>query len=278
MPGTDGNSSRMLDQVVALLERELRRADTAAGQSVNATPDATTDSLRKDARDLLKEKEGNPARFSQDPDRSRDWFLKATALMATDRMLTLPAGFRLDAVDDPVSHLRIQAGAGRHPPESSVLQLLNVRGLAAVTGRMSLARDAAGEEQPSDLADQAFPQELFEHATYLLMQQVQNGNAGARLSRGLRSDVASCRLDRTATAMIKDMAVNNEVYVRAPFLTTARLLRLAALLGADRLLSHQDGIGHDGLGDPDRCIRTYVTAERHAPESLELMLPAVPMR
>lgn len=295
---TDGegdSSERRLGHAAALLERELRKANVEAGQDANASPDETTGSLRKDADGMLEEIAINPASYREDPDRARDWFLKAAALMATDRMLTRSPGFHIETVEGTEPHLRIHVPPDRHQQECVEIRLLDVSSdtAAAMPGRVTVAGHAVAESlgplspaasgnrrDAPDLAEaeQAFPEMLFEHPTHLLIQQILNGNAGARMRRGLRSDVTSYRLERYASDMLKDMSLDREPYARTPFLTAGRMLRFAALLGADRMLSHPDGIGHEGLGDPDRCTRICVPPERHPPESMELTLPAVPMQ
>ena len=266
------SGKQTLQRASALLDREYRNARSEAALAATGTPDETTESLRKDASNMLEEMASNPSRYSDDPARATDWFLKATFLLALDRFLTGETGFVIDTAESPEPHILIHATSDRHPPETVEIRLLNVRGLDADPGHMILAReDDAGSELPAEGPAAVVH---YDHAGYLLMQQIQNGEGPARMRRGLRSDVTSLRLARSARGMLEDMSANPQAYDIAPFQTKARLLRFAALLGADRMLSDPDAIGHDGLGDPGRGIRLYVPAERHPPESAELTLPA----
>ena len=294
MTDCEVDSSGLFRRAADLLERELRKASSDTGLDTGARPDETTEFLRKDAHGMLQELATNPALYNEDPARAKDWFLKATALLTLDSVLTRTSGFHLETVAAHDPHLRILVPPGPPQPESAEILLLDipedvaeaVPGRVTVTGHaaaaerlglVSAVHSESGHEAPH-LAEQAFPAMSFEHATYLLMQQVLNGDAGARMSRGLRSDVTSYRLERSAKALIEDMGINGEAYASAPFLTAGRLLRFSALLGADRMLSHPDGIAHEGLGGPDRRIRIFVPVDRHPPEGLEVTLPALPLQ
>ncbi len=192
-------------------------------------------------------------------------------------MPTRSSGFQLEAVGGPDPCLRIHVPPDRHSPESVELRLKGLPGdMAAVTGHVTVTGRRPGAERLSETAGQAVAATTFRHETALLIQQVRNGDAKARLRLGLRSDVTSFRLQQVARAMFEDMSTGLDAQDKAPLRTKGRLPRFAALLATDRMLSRPHGISHRPGGAADGCIRTCVPAERHLPERFQLRLLSVP--
>ena len=246
----------------ALLEREIRAGNKAAllareAGSGDTGPDETTDTLRDHARVTFKDLVTNATRSKMDPFRTRNRLLKTATLMAADRLLTCSTGFALEAVGDPVAFLRIHVPPDRHQLESIEFRLLAVEGFGA------------GSDRPGDALD---------HATSLLAKQIETGDETARRRLGLHSDETSRRLEQIARDMLRDLSPQGDVCIEGPLSTKGKLLRLTALLAADRLLSHDLQISCQTLDEPERRVRIFAPAQQHPPESLELVLPVPPMR
>lgn len=237
----------------ALLEQEIRAADDAAR---SGGQDETSDSLREYAKGLLIKMLDNAATYRKDPARTSRFLVRTAAITSLDRMLTSSAGFRLTTIDVPVPHLRIHARPDADTAESFDLWLLDVKGLAAVPGHVSVT-----DHDPVAVGHD-FPTAAFDHAGYLLIQQIQNAHPEALLVQQARK-------------MLKDQANDPDAYRAEPFRTKARLLRIAALVGADRMLSHPDGMIHQP-GGRGRSTRISLPEDRHPPEMLEVTLPPVP--
>ena len=122
----------------ALLEREIRAANAAAQAQGTTGPDGTGAALLEDAVATFNTLVANAPRCSEDAAAARHTLLGTAAIMALDRMLTHPDGFRLETVGETVQHLRLHAGRGADSVEGFDLNLPDATGLAAVSGRVSV--------------------------------------------------------------------------------------------------------------------------------------------
>ena len=247
---------------MALLERERRAADAAFREHGAEGRDETSESLRKDIRATFNELVTNAPKYSQDPSRTRGIILRTAAITALDRLLTRPAGFSLEIVPDGVPHLLIHSAADADSPEGFDLHLVDVTGLEAMPGHVSVADCPPGDEsRPDAVTSTRFPEIHFDHARHLLIAQVENASPRPSLAQ---------HAQRLLDAVLNDP----DSHGADPFRTKARLLRLVALIAADALLSRTEGIRHEP--GRDRFTKVYVAPERHPPLSVELRLPPVP--
>lgn len=245
-----------------LYEREMRAANAAARPGRNPCPDETSDSLRKRSRAVFNKMMTNPAKYSQDPSRTQNILRRTAGIMALDRMLTGPFGFRLDMVAGPVPHLRIHAAPDVTPPESFDLRLLDRTGMTANPGNFSMDCRPP-EDAPRSDTRHDFPEVQFDHAAHLLMQEVRNARPRAPLVQN-------------AETLLEDVLNAPDEHGANPARTNACLLRFTVLLSAERMLSHRLGIRHADLPGPERCVRLFLPEDRHPPETLEIRLPPVP--
>ena len=245
-----------------LYEREMRAANAATHRSGPTGPDETSDALRKQAQAAFNKMITNPAKCSQDPSRTQNILRRIAAIMALDRMLTCPTGFRLDTVDDPVAHLRLHATSAVTPPESFDLRVLDKTGMAAIPGHFSLHGRPPGDTPRYD-ARHGVSEVHFDHAAHLLMQEVRSARPRAPLVQD-------------AETLLEDVLNAPDAHGADPTRTNARLLRFTVLLVAERMLSHRLGVRHADLPGPNRCARIFVPEDRHPPESFEIRLPPVP--
>ena len=264
---------RQFDHGVALLGRE---ANEAAQDSKITGPDETGEFLRKDAREILKGMVTYPDWYSEDSFRTMDCLLKATALLATNRMLTHSRGFQFETIDAPEPHLRIYVPPDRHLSESVDIRLNDIPwDTSAVPGHFTVTDRPAVSECVSGVTEQTEFAKPLVHTGYLLMQQIQKGDTRARLSRGLCSDATSLHLAQSARSLLEEQAANPAAWNNAPHRMQGRMLKAIALLAVDQMLSHQHGVNLEGLSVPDHCIRIYAPVERHPPERFDLRLPGV---
>ena len=89
----------------------------------------------------------------------------------------------------------------------------------------------------------------FERELNLVVRELTEGVALTRLRGSVTSDIATLALQECAKKLIGDIAQDMEQYERDPRATKTQLLKLAALLATDRMLSHETGILCEDHGD-----------------------------
>jgi hypothetical protein len=116
------------------------------------------------------------------------------------------------------------------------------------------------------------PERHYDLQTVLLLQECRKAEAARLRSSDPWYNPTSLRLRKTARRMLDDMHANPAACRMHPMRTKRRLLKVAALVATDRMLSLDSVFPFDIAERPEPHLRTSCHADRESPESFELRL------
>ena len=237
-----------------LLRRELERNRTAPRLYSDGCPTPETDGLRKMAEQMLTEMDADPAAFRADLQRATCRLQTTTALLVADRLVPTPNGVSEEVFGGSVRRARICASDFRHPDESVKICL------RAAPERESF-RDRDGQLPHC-------PEWHYDRETLLLMQQLEITVPALEL----RPEPTTVLLRDAARDLLDHMHAVPAAYRLQPSRTRLRLLGLAVMVAADRMLSSDPDLRYSHLRHPVRLVGITRRAYGNLPDAFQMRL------